>query len=84
MSYTEETIDALLGIREAGTLLAQASQMLERAESRLTHGGRHALPPEIDEERDQLRWAIIQTMLQIDKYRDQARRQEARTREAYE
>ncbi len=84
MSYTEETLDALLGMREARGLVAQASVMAEKAETLLTRGGKHALPPEIEARRDQLRWSIIQTMLQLDKFRDEADRLERETREASE
>lgn len=84
MSYTEETLDALLGIREAKALVGQASSMAEKAEHLLTRGGTHALPPEIEARRDQLRWAIMQTMLQLDKYRDEAESLERETREASE
>ena len=84
MSYTEETLDALLGIREARALMAQASTMAEKAETALARGGHHALPPEIEARRDQLRWAIIQTMLQLEKFRDEADHLERETREASE
>ena len=63
-TYSEDEVQALLGLREASDALALAIGRLEKAETWLAQG---ELPDELDKRRKEVRDAILQAMLALDK-----------------
>ena len=63
-TYSEDEVQALLGLREASDALALAIGRLEKAETWLAQG---ELPDELDKRRRAVRDAILQAMLALDK-----------------
>lgn len=63
-TYSEDEVQALLGLREASDALALAIGRLEKAETWLAQG---ELPDELDKRRREVRDAILQAMLALDK-----------------
>ena len=63
-TYSEDEVQALLGLREASDALALAIGRLEKAETWLAQG---ELPDELDRRRREVRDAILQAMLAPDK-----------------
>ena len=63
-TYSEDEVQALLGLREASDALALAITRLEKAETWLAQG---ELPDELDKRRRAVRDAILQAMLALDK-----------------
>ena len=63
-TYSEDEVQALLGLREASDALALAIGRLEKAETWLAQG---ELPDKLDRRRREVRDAILQAMLALDK-----------------
>ena len=63
-TYSEDEVQALLGLREASDALALAIGRLEKAETWLAQG---ELPDKLDKRRRAVRDAILQAMLALDK-----------------
>lgn len=63
-TYSEDEVQALLGLREASDALALAITRLEKAETWVAQG---ELPEELDRRRRAVRETILQAMLALDK-----------------
>ena len=62
-TYSEDEVQALLGLREASDALALAIGRLEKAETWLAQG---ELPDKLDKRRKEVRDAILSAMLSLD------------------
>ena len=62
-TYSEDEVQALLGLREASDALALAIGRLEKAETWLAQG---ELPDKLDKRRRAVRETILQAMLSLD------------------
>ena len=63
-TYTEDEVQAFLGLREASDALALAIGRLQKAETRVAQG---ELPDELDKRRRAVRETILTAMLSLDK-----------------
>jgi hypothetical protein len=61
--FSEDEVQALLGLREASDALALAIGRLEKAETRVAQGD---LPDQLDRRRREVRQAILSAMLSLD------------------
>ena len=63
-TYSEDEVQAFLGLREASDALALAIGRLQKAETWVAQG---ELPDELDKRRRAVRETILQAMLSLDK-----------------